>query len=114
MRQQLFKLLISAMLLAAAGCGRGEHATTSVEKHLTVTGPQQGVHSFATLQGSLKPALVTTPIKYLGRGRAETTVTLPPSYDGKDLIHMTREALAADLSYEYVERRLVKTIRWRD
>ena len=107
MRQQHRMLLILATSTALAGCVRGAHATTVVEKHLKVAGTQQGVERFAKLQGALRPALAMSAIKLLGNGRAEATVTIPASYNGVDVGHTTREALAADLDYSFEERRSV-------
>ncbi len=94
-------LVILATSTSLAGCGRREATTAFEDKRLTVAGSHDDVERFAKLQGSRRPALAISTIKPLSNGRAEATVTLPASYDGEDLIHTTREALAADLEYRF-------------
>ena len=109
MRKQPFMLIALLTSTVLTGCNRDEHLTVKVEKHLMVTGPQEGVDRFVKLQGSLRPALPTSRVQRLKNGRAEAKVTLPASYKGEDLVHTTREALAAGLDYRFEERRSVWT-----
>lgn len=110
---RLWFLVLIALLpsMPLAGCNRDEHTTAEVERHLTVTGPQAGVTSFAKLQGSRRPALQLSAIQPLGNGRARATVTLPANYTGEDLVHTTAEALAAGLDYKFESRRSIRTVK---
>lgn len=102
----MFGLLASVVL---AGCSRNAVAAADADKHLTVTGSQDGVIRFAKLQGSLRSALAVSPIKRIGGGQAEVVVTLPTDFSTGDLVHTTREALAAGLSYKFEEDRYALT-----
>jgi len=104
MRHQLV-LFVLAASTALTGCGRVETEATLVDGRLTVAGSHDGVERFAKLQGSRRPALAMSATTPLGNGRAEATVTLPASYDAQDLVHTTREALAAGLDYRFEARR---------
>lgn len=109
MKFRVLALMASALSLAA--CDGSNHATSDVKKHLTVWGPHDGVSRFAKLQGSLRPALPVSGYKSLGGGKSQVTVTLPASYASKDLVHITREALAADLAYSFELRLVQRTSR---
>jgi len=106
-------LMLTALAVAAvlAGCSQNERTISKAQSHLTVIGPQDGVERFTKLQGSLRPALAVSAIKPLGSGRAEAVVTLPVGFSGQDLVHTTREALAAGLMYEFEGRQSVRTVR---
>lgn len=112
MRLRSLMLIALFPSMPLAGCNRDEHSTAEVEKHLTVTGPQSGVKRFAKLQGSLRPALRMSAIQSLGNGRARATVMLPANSKGEDLVHTTREALAAGLNYRFVSRKSVRTVKY--
>lgn len=106
-----FLTLILATSTALTGCSGGERSDVQVGKQLTVWGSQVGLTRFVKLQGSLRPALAVSTPKSLGNGRAEATVTFPVSYKGEDLVHRTREALTAGLSYKYEERHTATAVR---
>ncbi|WP_294330624.1 hypothetical protein [uncultured Sphingomonas sp.] len=101
-------LFICTPVMAYSG---GNHQDVQVSKKLTVWGPKAGVTRFLALQGALKPALAVSAPKSLGTDKAEATVTLPAGYKGEDVVHTTREALAAGLWYKYEERRSAVTTR---
>jgi hypothetical protein len=111
MRFQNFTLMILAASFAVAGCDRSGPARTVAESQLTVAGPRDNVERFAKLQASLRPVRPLSPIKSLDNGRAELTVTLPAKPSGQDVVHITREALAAGLRYEFKQRQIVTTGR---
>lgn len=104
-------LLILVVSASLTGCERGGTTITIVDKRVIVSGSPDGVERFAALQGARRPAPVTSPIKPIGNGRAEATVTLPASYNGEDLNQLTREALAAGLNYKFEEHRTAATRR---
>lgn len=101
--------LVLFMCTPLLACSGGNHQDVQVSKTLTVWGPKAGVTRFLALQGGLKPAVTVSAPKPLGNDKAEATVTLPASYKGEDLVHTTREALAAGLWYKYEERRSTST-----
>lgn len=101
-------------LFALAACGAVSACSDNTdnkvtashsERHLTVKGPRDGVERFVALQGSLRPRLPTSSIENVGDGQATARVMLPVTHSGADLVHTTREALAAGLSYEYEDKR---------
>lgn len=105
---------ISVTLFALAACGAVSACSNNSdnkvtvshnERHLTVTGAREGVERFVALQGSLRPRLPTSSIENVGDGQATARVMLPVTHSGADLVHTTREALAAGLSYEYEDKR---------
>jgi hypothetical protein len=110
---RLRNLVLTAILASTAlvGCARNDHTVTTAEKKLTVSGARDGVERFAKLQQSRTPALAVSAIAPLGAGRAEAEVMLPVSFTGKDLVHTTREALAAGLDYKFEARRSDVKIR---
>ncbi|QXT37209.1 hypothetical protein KV697_07980 [Sphingomonas sanguinis] len=111
------QVIIMSLCLVAfglAGCNRDEKvlASTSVtSRRLTVSGPVDGVRRFAKLQQSRTPALPVSPITDGKGDKAHAVVLLPANYTGQDLIHTAREALAADLDYEYAELRATNVVR---
>jgi hypothetical protein len=110
MSLKIFMLTALAASAVLAGCSQNERATSRVQSHLTVVGSQDGVERFAELQGALRPALAVSAIKPHGSGRAEAVVALPVGFSGRNLVHTTREALAAGLSYKFEERQSVETV----
>ena len=93
-----FALAASAALV---GCSANDHADARVAT-LVVEGPQESLERFANLQGSRRPALLVSEFTDLGEGRFEAAVALPKDFSDNDLVHTTREAVAAGLSYELV------------
>jgi len=110
MRQPCIALVIIALSTTLASCNRSEHITTNVVRKITVTGSAEGVERFVKLQGSAPLPLSASAITSLGQGRAEATVTIPANFGGNDLVHTTREALAAGLSYRFDEQHSTKTV----
>ncbi|WP_157105720.1 hypothetical protein [Sphingomonas sp. TDK1] len=104
-------LLISIASASVAACSGGARDTTVVVKQLRVWGPQERLTRFVRLQGSARHPLVVSNAKPLDIGQAQAVVTLPASYTGEDLVHTTREALVAGLSYRYEERKLTRAAR---
>jgi hypothetical protein len=100
-------ILIATTLASLAGCSRDEHAVTKVEQHLTVAGPQDGMDRFVKLQHSRRPSLEVSAFRPVGNGHVEATLTIPATYTGLELVHTTREALAAGLDYQYDGHRSV-------
>jgi hypothetical protein len=68
------------------------------EQILTVHGSTAAVDRFVGLQQSRHPAL--HPIN---RGM-DARIALPPGFTGAELVGLTREALAAGLSYSFEQR----------
>jgi len=95
-------VLVLAAAASLAACDR-EQDTVTTERHLAVTGPRDSLERFVRLQGSRRPPLAVSGIETLADGRATATVTVPAEFDGEELGHTTREALAAGLSYEFDE-----------
>jgi len=110
---QARKLAVAVAFCAATwGCSQpATTTTTTVERKLTVTGSREGVERFVALQGSLRPRIRTSTIKTLADGKASATAIIPISHTGKDVIHTTREALAAGLSYKFKDHRFTSTKR---
>jgi len=102
MRSQLFAGLVALSCLSAC---HDRAQVVLVEKQLVVIGPSDGIANFSALQRSRRPALRTTAPVTEPDGRLKAVVTLPATFTGAELIHTTREALAAGLRYRYVERR---------
>lgn len=102
-------VLILAAAATLSACGSGRDTVTTVERELAVTGPRDAVERFVNLQGSRRPPLATSAIAALDGDRATATVTIPADLDGDELLHTTREALAAGLSYELEDERVSAT-----
>ena len=102
-------ILIAAMLATLPGCNRAEQTVPQVEQNLTVEGPRDGVERFAGQQRSRRLGLAVFAVRPVGNDRVEATVMLPATFTGKDLVHTTREALAAGLEYNYEGRQSVQT-----
>lgn len=78
---------------------------------ITVAGTGEDVERFVALQFSLRPTIAVSKINVLPDGRSTVAVMIPASFTGNDLIHMTREALSADLSYKLEVRRTASSSR---
>ena len=89
---------IALAAIALAACG-GKQETT-VERHLTVTGPREAVERYVARQGSRRPVLAASDVTMLGDGRATATLVLPRAVDGGAVVRLSREALEGGLSYE--------------
>jgi hypothetical protein len=107
--QLIFKALAASVMLA--GCSGTEQTIREAKSKLTITGPRDGVERFAKLQGALRPAIAMSTIKLFGRNQAEAEVILPAGVNGPDIVHTTREALAAGLSYKFEQHESVRTVR---
>ncbi len=103
MRHTCVSVMLLALSTTLSSCGRSEDATATAIKKITVTGTSAGVERFVKLQGSAPIPLIASAITPLGEGRAKATVTIPANFGGRDIVHTTREALAAGLSYSYEE-----------
>ena len=108
-KQLIFTALAASAMLA--GCSGTEHTIREAKNKLTITGPRDGVERFAKLQGGLRPAIAVTAIKPFGRNQAEAEVILPAGFNGQDIVHTTRKALAAGLSYKFEQHESVRTVR---
>ena len=102
MRVRLLALAIS-LVTALPACAAERQPGAAAQRDLTVTGPREELERFVALQGSHTPPLATSPVTPLDNGRATAVVTLPAGYGGQQLVQITREALAAGLSYEYAD-----------
>ncbi len=103
-------------LIALAACGAvsactEETTVSQIDRKMTVTGSHEGVERFVALQGSLRPRIATSNIEVLPDGRSSATAMIPVAHTGTDLVHTTREALAAGLSYKFEDRRATITTR---
>ena len=74
-----------------------------------MTGDRDDVERFVKLQHSLRSPLATSPVTDLSNGRASASLSIPGNHTGEDVIHTTREALAAGLSYEFNDKRSTVT-----
>jgi len=101
MRPRNLFIFASAASAALVGCSANDDANARVAT-LVVEGPQDSLERFANLQGSRRPALSVSEFTDLGEGRSEGAVALPKDFSDNDLVHTTREAVAAGLSYELV------------
>lgn len=110
MRLRYITLIAWATCGAVSACTK-ETTATQIERKMTVAGSYEGVQRFVALQGSLRPRIITSGIEVLPDGRSSATATIPVSYTGTDLVHTTREALAAGLSYKFEDRRSTLTTR---
>jgi len=102
-------LFVGVLALSCLSACHDRAQVVSVEKQLVVIGSKDGIANFSALQRSRRPALRTTAAIAEPDGRLKTVVTLPATFTGAELIHTTREALAAGLRYRYVERRFSRT-----
>ncbi len=96
--------IVAATMMCAA-CSTSIGSPQTVQKQLKVWGSEAGMERFVSLQKSRRPALTVSASTMNSDGRASATVALPATYTGKELVHTTREALAAGLWYEYQEVR---------
>lgn len=110
MRLRYITLIALAACGAVSACTK-ETTATQIERKMTVAGSYEDVQRFVALQGSLRPQIITSGIEVLPDGRSTATATIPVSHTGTDLVHTTREALAAGLSYKYEDRRSTLTTR---
>ena len=101
---------LAAVSLAACDRQQVSTTTTKVDRQLSVTGARDDVERFVALQRSLRPPLETAPVEQLADGRATAVVTIPADRTGKDLVHTTREALAAGLDYKLTDFRSTVTL----
>ena len=102
MRIRLLALALS-LVTALPACAAEQESGAPAQRDLTVSGPREELERFVTLQGSHSPPLTASPVTTLDNGRASAVVTLPAGLDGQQLVQITREALAAGLSYEYAD-----------
>ena len=99
---QLGRAIVTGLAAASlSACGAEPTATSKRERTVAVAGPRDDVERFLRLQHTLRPPLETSPIRDLADGRVSAVVTLPADGTGEDLVHTTREALAAGLTYEF-------------
>lgn len=110
MRRTCVALTLLALSITLASCGKSNHATTMAVRKMTVSGTTASVERFVKLQKSAPIPLAASSVTSLDKGRAEATVTIPANFDGRSLVHTTREALAAGLSYRYEEVHFVSTV----
>lgn len=104
--------LVIAVVFSVATWGCSQPTTvTKVERKLTVIGNREGVARFVALQGALRPRIETSEIKVLANGQSSATADIPISHSGRDVVHTTREALAAGLSYKFEDYRVTSMKR---
>jgi hypothetical protein len=96
-----FGLAVATALLV--GCTASAKPTRTIHKELHVVGSEEGVRRFTALQNSRRPALAVSHLTFRVGQEATAVVSLPPSYNGKELVQTTREAIAAGLRYEFRE-----------
>lgn len=101
---------VAVVAVAIAGLTHAEHTFTSTGNKLVVSGSQEGVDRFASLQEQSRPELVNLTIKSLGGGRSQAHMSFPATYHGSDVVKITQEALAAGLSYKLVAHRKSLTV----
>lgn len=114
---QFKRMILIGLASAAIGACEREPATTaSVERNFMVTGSRDDVERFVRLQQALSPPLKTWPISDLPDGRAQATVTIPADHTTEDVVHTTREAIAAGLTWWFPDIRPAETaaLPWGD
>lgn len=97
----LDKAALGLTLAVLTSCTAATPPKATVQQELLVSGPEEAVRRFTQLQNSPRPALAVSAITLRMKGDSTATVALPADYKGTELIHTTREALAAGLSYHY-------------
>jgi len=97
MRGQVWLAL--GIITLSSACAQQPPKSVAVDQRLTVWGSKKAVRNFVALQGSRRPALPTVLLD--AKSGSKAMVLLPADFTGKELIHTTREALAAGLSYSY-------------
>jgi hypothetical protein len=102
-------ILIGLAWTSVNACEQEPAAVTNVERNFMVTGLREDVERFVRLQQALRPPLKTWPISDLPNGRAQATVTIPADYAADDVVHTTREAIAAGLSWWFPDIRPTET-----
>ena len=102
-------IMIGLTAASVAACKQEPASNTEVERSLMVRGSHDDVVRFVGLQHSLRPPLETSPITESSDGRASAAVTIPAGHTNDDVLHTTREALAAGLSYEFQDNRSTAT-----
>lgn len=98
-------IVIGLASTSIAACEQAPATITDVERNFMVTGPREDVERFVQLQEALSPPLKTWPISDLSDGRASATVTIPADYTAEDVVHTTREAIAAGLTWWFPDIR---------
>lgn len=98
-------ILIGLAWTSVAACAQEPAPVANVERNLMVTGPREDVERFVRLQEALSPPLKTWPISDLSDGRASATVTIPAEHSAEDVVHTTREAIAAGLTWWFPDIR---------
>lgn len=101
--KQLILIGLASSFIAA--CEQEPAPITSVERNFMVSGPRDDVERFVRLQERLNPPLKTWPIGELSGGRAQAIVTIPADYAAEDVVHTTREAMAAGLTWWFPDMR---------
>ena len=106
-------VLIGLASTSIAACEQEPATFTNVERNFLVTGPRENVERFVRLQEALSPPLKTWPISDLSDGRAQATVTIPADHTAEDVVHTTREAIAAGLTWWFRDIRPAETASLR-
>ena len=109
MRRQYTAVACAFACMVLGGCSQDANERAKVERQLTVTGPKEGLDRFVKLQTTARPVVEVVDVKSLPNGQKVARMRIPVGYDGEDLIHTTREALAADLNYKFEEHRTVES-----
>lgn len=103
-------ILIGLASTSIAACGQEAPPIANVERNFMVSGPRDDVERFVLLQERLSPQIKTWPVSDLSDGRAQATVTIPADYAAKDVVHTTREAMAAGLTWWFPDVRPEETV----
>ena len=111
MRFGYVTLIAFAAWGSLSSCTHEETSVSRTDRLLTVSGPRVSVERFVASQGSLRPPRSSSSIQTLADGRAKATVSIPIGHAGVDVVHTAKEALAAGLSYTFVDRRTTVTTR---
>jgi len=101
---------VAVVAVAIGGLTHAEHTFSSADNQLFVSGSQEGVEHFASLQEQSRPELVNLTSKSLGGGQSQAQMSLPATYHGSDVVKITQEARAAGLSYKFVAHRKSLTV----
>ena len=102
-------ILIGLASTSLTACKQEPATITNVERNFMVTGPREDVERFVRLQEALNPPLKTWGISDLSDGRAQATVTIPADHTAEEVVHTTREAIAAGLTWWFPDIRPTET-----
>ena len=104
MMMSLHKLYLSGLAIGCLAACSHQASLKQTDKQLVVTGKTEAIARFADLQRKWRPdARVSAPVA-AADDKQSSTIRLPDDFTGQQVICLTREALAAGLSYSFTFR----------